>query len=610
MATYKEIKGVTVQTRDEDPSLFEGSWSSGGNMNTAKGQASGAGLSNSAAIIFGGYTGSPARVAINESYNGTSFTEVNDMNTARAVGAGFGSQTAAIAAAGFTPPSTANAESWDGTNWTEVNNVNTARYYVAGCGSTPAGLIAGGFSPPGTHAFTETWDGTSWTEVNDLNTAVYGAAVLGTSTAALAAAGNRPSNSPNSALTEQWDGSSWTEVGDMNSGRSATTGQGLYTNGLVFSGYIPPSGSTKTEAWNGTSWTEVNNLANGRDAAASAGSQTSALCAGKETGGVSNLAEEWAFPSSPILTEGDLFLSGGTTLKGFGKAAGIPAGTWATGGTLNAGHGYGTGFGGAQTAAVCCFGGYPTHTNNTETYNGTSWTEVNEGNTARRNLGSFGVLTSGLAFAGGPPFGSAITESWDGTSWTETGDLPNGTYNNRGIGTSSAAGLSVGGSDNTTGLDALVFEWSGSSWSEITEMSTNRAVASTAKSGSTTAGLVFGGESPSLTVNTELWNGSPWTELNNLNTARGDAGGLGTSTQALCFGGNDPGANQSTKNESWNGTSWSEVNDLGTGIAHGIAPAGGSIAGLASGGQSAPGTQNTVSQEFDAPATLSTVTVS
>ena len=26
MATYKEIKGVTLQTKDEDPSLFVGSW--------------------------------------------------------------------------------------------------------------------------------------------------------------------------------------------------------------------------------------------------------------------------------------------------------------------------------------------------------------------------------------------------------------------------------------------------------------------------------------------------------------------------------------------------------------------------------------------------------
>ena len=40
-------------------------------------------------------------------------------------------------------------------------------------------------------------------------------------------------------------------------------------------------------------------------------------------------------PTAAILTEGDLFLSGGTTLKGFGKAAGIPAATWASGGSLN-----------------------------------------------------------------------------------------------------------------------------------------------------------------------------------------------------------------------------------------------------------------------------------
>ena len=37
MATYKEIKGVTVQTRDEDPVGNVGSWSSGGSLNTARG---------------------------------------------------------------------------------------------------------------------------------------------------------------------------------------------------------------------------------------------------------------------------------------------------------------------------------------------------------------------------------------------------------------------------------------------------------------------------------------------------------------------------------------------------------------------------------------------
>ena len=39
--------------------------------------------------------------------------------------------------------------------------------------------------------------------------------------------------------------------------------------------------------------------------------------------------------TAAILTEGDLFLSGGTSLKGFGKEAGIPAATWASGGAIN-----------------------------------------------------------------------------------------------------------------------------------------------------------------------------------------------------------------------------------------------------------------------------------
>ena len=143
-------------------------------------------------------------------------------------------------------------------------------------------------------------------------------------------------------------------------------------------------------------------------------------------------------------------------------------------------------------------------------------------------------------------------------------------------------------------------------------MGTIRESGMGANAGTATAALAFGGESPSLTVNTELWNGSSWTELANLNTARGSAGGNGISTAALCFGGNTPSAPpyQATITEYWNGTSWTEVNDLGTGIANGIAPAGGSVSGMASGGLSNPTTQNTVSQEWTASAAVVTVTTS
>ena len=71
-------------------------------------------------------------------------------------------------------------------------------------------------------------------------------------------------------------------------------------------------------------------------------------------------AEEWEFPpvTAAILTEGSLFLSGGTTLKGFGKAAGIPAATWASGGSLNAGRYNLSGIKHMEQTASSIFGGY------------------------------------------------------------------------------------------------------------------------------------------------------------------------------------------------------------------------------------------------------------
>jgi len=61
--------------------LGTGAWASGGNLNTARQQMGGAGASNSAAITFGGTTGSITNIT--ESYNGTAYTEVADLNTAR-----------------------------------------------------------------------------------------------------------------------------------------------------------------------------------------------------------------------------------------------------------------------------------------------------------------------------------------------------------------------------------------------------------------------------------------------------------------------------------------------------------------------------------------------
>ena len=74
MATYKEIKGVTVQTRDEDPVGNAGSWSSGGDLNTARGVISGSRNSNQQHCNR--VVNPPTPNNNKEQYNGTSWTEI------------------------------------------------------------------------------------------------------------------------------------------------------------------------------------------------------------------------------------------------------------------------------------------------------------------------------------------------------------------------------------------------------------------------------------------------------------------------------------------------------------------------------------------------------
>ena len=111
--------------------------------------------------------------------------------------AGFGTYTSAICAGGLdTPPNhqCANTEIWNGSSWTEVNDLNTARRFFDGSGtSSSSGIVFGGsnYPSPATIASTEDWNGYNWVEVADLNTGRQGLAGSDTSaTNALAFGGN------------------------------------------------------------------------------------------------------------------------------------------------------------------------------------------------------------------------------------------------------------------------------------------------------------------------------------------------------------------------------------------------------------------------------------
>ena len=115
--------------------------------------------------IMGGEIQSMDNLQIQKSYNGTNWTEVNNLNTGRILSGGAGTQTAGLAMGG--EPDSNDAESWNGTNWTEVNDLNRSEAYGMGTGTQTSALYFGG--EPVTGA-TELWNGTNWTEVNDLST--------------------------------------------------------------------------------------------------------------------------------------------------------------------------------------------------------------------------------------------------------------------------------------------------------------------------------------------------------------------------------------------------------------------------------------------------------
>ena len=111
MATYKEVKGVTIQTLSEDPVVNAGSWSSGGNMNTARELFASAGTVHTAALASAGYNGS-THVNNVEQYDGTSWTELNDLSSGRSSVRSAGSSSNCIANGGYISAYSNLTEEW------------------------------------------------------------------------------------------------------------------------------------------------------------------------------------------------------------------------------------------------------------------------------------------------------------------------------------------------------------------------------------------------------------------------------------------------------------------------------------------------------------------
>jgi len=321
MATYKGIKGVKVETKASDPTASEadgtvwynstgatlkyaiagaGAWASGGNMTTARHYVNAArNAPQSASLVFAGYN-SGARDET-EKYNGTAWTEVNDLNTARAGPGGSGTQTAALCMSGtpYSPDSnarTSNVEEFNGTSWSEKNNVVTASAWMGSLGTNTAAMMIAGDSGGGTATtMSQTWNGTSWTEGNNL---VSGAVAGNSSTGSTTAGLNAGAESAPYKACQTYNGTSWTEVNNTNLNHSYATMFGTNTSAILAGDY---PASTPVEEWDGTSWAAVATLATGRFGLAGTGTANSGVVMG---GGPSpqDVTEEWTSPVYTIKT--------------------------------------------------------------------------------------------------------------------------------------------------------------------------------------------------------------------------------------------------------------------------------------------------------------------
>ena len=242
-ASGQQAPGPGATTSDE----YNGSaWSSGGTINTGRYEIGGTTAGTlTAGLIFGGNTAPGWNgTAATETYDGTSWTSVNNMATTVSFIGGSGIQTAAFSAGGRTPSNTDNSQEYDGTNWADGNSINTTRQALVGMGTQTAGIIAGGEAPGGGTNASETYNGTSWANAPNLGTARYRLSGSGSaSTACLVFGGRFNPPAADKAQTESFDGTSWTEKGDLVTARQQLSGNRGTSSSAIAAGGIPPGGS-------------------------------------------------------------------------------------------------------------------------------------------------------------------------------------------------------------------------------------------------------------------------------------------------------------------------------------------------------------------------------
>jgi|6_EtaG_2_1085325.scaffolds.fasta_scaffold16136_2 hypothetical protein len=271
-------------------------WATGATLNVSRFGGNSLGTT-SAALAVGGNTA----ITSAEEFDGTSWTAVNAMGTARFRAGSAGLQTSGLVVAGAAGPGgpiTAAVEEYDGTNWTEQNDTPYARMQMGHAGTQTAAVCFGGgvpgpsgVSPEGSQSQTIEYDGTNWTVGGALPAARHagGFGTAGTQTAALQAGGY-----PYLTTSLEYDGSSWSSGGTMIGAAEYFAISGTLTAMLAAGGATsaPNEASDLTQLYDGTSWyTDAATLNTGRKLLSGVGTTSSNLAVAGDPDGSTGVEE-------------------------------------------------------------------------------------------------------------------------------------------------------------------------------------------------------------------------------------------------------------------------------------------------------------------------------
>ena len=532
------------------------------------------------------------------------WSEINAMNSVRKEHeAGGNGVNAAIAASGNTPGQPYGSpltEEWNGTNWSEVNDMIAGIRQGAGGGTTESFIVFGGTQFPATPYYnpTEEYNGTNWSDGANMITGRYDLAGMAENTEKALAIGP--------TKTEEYNGSAWTEVNDLITGKSQGTAFGDTTETAYFVGATGGS----TQYFNGTNWSEVNNTnVQSLQGLGSHGSANDAIIYGGihypySPGALVNCAEAWDGTSwavrsglpaaiASVRGAGD---NGSTGQLGLAVGGGTPGST----NIVNSWSGLVNTTGSFSNVVATKI------TGDVSGMTGTAKTGFISGSAqlATSISGSFG---RGFTFGahnqnkGGAPVYPGVYSPSENRSirgclgaFSAGGALIVSKRNTAGIGTKAGA-LVVGGDTNPDPAAAHLGsteEYNGSSFSEVNDLTTPRRNAMGA--GTTEAGIVMGGQkfpSPGAIACTEVYNGTNWSEEADMTYCTKSSGDAGDSSEAaIVFGGNyqTPASHYTNQGEEYNGTAWSEIANLNVSRSD-LAGLGNSEAALAVAGEPTPG---------------------